>query len=56
MSCIYGCGTVVSYVTDMFSMSHCYGSSRPTYVSVVACTAFELVYTTGVVVSRFLRV
>jgi hypothetical protein len=35
-------------------MSYCYGSARLTYVSVVACIAFELVYTTGVVVSRFL--
>ena len=36
-------------------MSYCYGSAGLTYVSVVACIAFELVYTTGVVVSRFLR-
>ena len=55
MSCICGCGTTVSYVTGMFSMSYCYGSARLTYVSIVACTAFELVYTTRVVVSRFLR-
>jgi hypothetical protein len=36
-------------------MSYCYGSASLTYVSVVACIAFELVYTTVVVVSRVLR-
>jgi hypothetical protein len=34
-------------------MSYCYGSARLTYISVAACIAFELVCTTGVVVSRF---